>query len=74
MDGGSLLVSIVLCPGWCLSHPPAREVVGGHPLSPRSGAAPLTTPPLIARRRYARGEITREEFERIRQDLMRGTR
>ncbi|HUF53233.1 MAG TPA: SHOCT domain-containing protein [Dehalococcoidia bacterium] len=25
----------------------------------------------IARRRYARGEITREEFERIRQDLFR---
>ena len=27
------------------------------------------TPLEIARRRYARGEITREEFEKLRQDL-----
>lgn len=27
----------------------------------------------IARRRYARGEINREEYERLREDLQRGT-
>ncbi len=35
----------------------------------RRGAIGKPTPLEIARERYARGEITREEFEQIRKDL-----
>lgn len=36
------------------------------------GARPAEDEPLeIARRRYARGEITREQYEQLRQDLAR---
>jgi putative membrane protein len=39
-------------------------------LSPgRDARGPDDSPIEIARRRYARGEITREEFEQIRRDL-----
>lgn len=38
-------------------------------LRSRSGTAGSVTPVDIARERYARGEITREEFERLRKDL-----
>jgi len=33
---------------------------------------PTDSPLEIAKRRYARGEITREEFQRIKEDLTRG--
>ncbi len=36
----------------------------------RSGTGPAETPLDILRRRYARGEITKEEFDRIKQDLL----
>ncbi|MGK2966653.1 MAG: SHOCT domain-containing protein [Tepidiformaceae bacterium] len=39
----------------------------GHPLLP-----PTETPLDILRRRYASGEITRDQFEQIRQDLSDG--
>ena len=38
--------------------------------SPRRESAPGQEPLEILRRRYARGEISREEYESMRQDLM----
>jgi putative membrane protein len=39
----------------------------------RSGNAACSETPLdIAKGRYARGEITRDDFERLRSDLMKG--
>jgi putative membrane protein len=38
-------------------------------LTRRGGTARTPTPLDIAKERYARGEITREEFERIKKDL-----
>ena len=38
--------------------------------SQRTGTSPLEEPLEILRRRYAGGEISREEYESIRQDLM----
>ncbi len=35
----------------------------------RAGAPSVETPLDVLKRRYARGEITKEEFERIKQDI-----
>lgn len=47
---------------WGVTRLVHREVHG-------TGAAPRRDPLDIARERYARGEITKEEFERIKRDL-----
>ena len=39
------------------------------PAAERTGAAPRATPLEIVKARYARGEITREEFEQTKRDL-----
>jgi putative membrane protein len=39
---------------------------GGSGMGPNSKSAPLD----IAKERYAKGEITKEEFERIKKDIM----
>ena len=38
-------------------------------LSQRNGSAPKSTPMDVARERYAKGEISREEFEQLKKDL-----
>ena len=43
--------------------------MGDHSSSHESAEPSEESPLDIARRRYARGEITREEFERLRRDL-----
>jgi len=47
-----------------------KVVTTGTPTGPVNPPAPgLLTPSEVIRMRYARGEITREEFEILRQDL-----
>ena len=46
-----------------------RLGLGGQSTGRASGEAESTTALQIARERYARGEITREEFEQIKRDL-----
>jgi putative membrane protein len=55
---GLIIVGVVLLVRWLWDLGRAAGGSGG-------GAAPLD----ILKRRYARGEITKEEFDRIKQDL-----
>lgn len=56
-----VIVGIVLLVTWIAQQPGRRIPAGGMPPQEE----PLTT----LKRRYARGEISREEYERMRQDL-----
>ena len=56
---GALIVGVVLLVRWLAGT------------TARSGAAPHESPLDILRRRYAAGEITREEYEQMRQVLER---
>ncbi|MFC2040989.1 SHOCT domain-containing protein [Chloroflexota bacterium] len=47
----------------------ALIVWGISKLSGRNGAAPRRDPRDIAKERYAKGEISREEFEQLKKDL-----
>ena len=45
-------------------------LLGSRPQSNQTGPAPTgQTPPEILKARYARGEISREEYEQMRRDL-----
>ncbi len=54
---GLIIVGLVLLVRWLWDH--GRPATG-------SGDAPIE----ILKRRYARGEITKEEFDRVKQDLL----
>ncbi|MFI5341971.1 MAG: SHOCT domain-containing protein [Candidatus Methylomirabilales bacterium] len=54
---GLIIVGLVLGVRWLWDHG-------------RSGTGPAEAPLDILKRRYARGEITKEEFERMKQDLL----
>ena len=67
MFGGFLFllfwVAVIALVVWAI----AKVARGGERVSSPSGARP--GPLDIARERYARGEISREEFEQLKQDL-----
>ena len=46
-----------------------KAVFGGDKRTPRASGGSGTTPREIVDQRYARGEIAREEYDRIRKDL-----
>ncbi len=54
---GLIIVGAVLLARWLWDHG-------------RSGTGPPEAPLDLLKRRYARGEITKEEFDRIKQDLV----
>jgi putative membrane protein len=48
----------------------AAYALGWRPPLNQSGPAPTSQPPVeVLKARYARGEITREEYEQVRRDL-----
>ena len=51
-----------------------RAIVLQRPGYPRGGEGPQETPLEILQKRYARGDITREEFEQKRRDLSEGAK
>jgi putative membrane protein len=66
--GLGLIVFILLIFGivWLLAGGRFGSNKGGYSMDQRDG---LETPLEILKRRYARGEITKEEYDRMRKDL-----
>jgi len=59
-----IFVGIILLAVWAISR-----WTGSERLRPSNPSSVQEDPLTILQRRYARGEITREEYERIRSDL-----
>lgn len=59
-----VFVGIILVGIWAIGR-----LAGSERLRPSSTSSSPEDPMTILQRRYARGEITREEYERIRSDL-----
>jgi len=59
-----VFVGIILLAVWAITR-----LTGSERLRPSSTSSAPEDPLAILQRRYARGEITREEYERIRSDL-----
>ena len=63
-----VFVGIILLAVWAVAR-----FAGTDRLRPSSTPSSPDDPLAILQRRYAKGEITREEYERIRSDLKGGT-
>jgi putative membrane protein len=61
----SILVAVFLFVGWLLFGGPWRRSPGAYDDKDRKTEKPLQ----ILERRYAKGEITKQEFEQIKKDL-----
>jgi putative membrane protein len=61
-----VFVGIILLAVWAIAR-----WTGTDRLRPSPASSPPDDPLTILQRRYARGEITRDEYERIRSDLKR---
>jgi len=59
-----VLVGVILLGVWAIAR-----FAGSERLRPSSTSSSPEDPLTILQRRYARGEITRDEYERIRSDL-----
>ena len=55
---GVVIVALVLLARWLWTQDQVR-----------AGAPPVETPLDVLKKRYARGEITKEDFDRIKQDI-----
>lgn len=63
-----LLLGIAMVVVWLISNS------DGLPVRPQSSSGHDETPLEILKKRYARGEINRDQFEQIKEDLVEGRR